>query len=88
MGCVVISNLSGQNCQGGRILASRKVSDAEIWNGIVQESGGGFIPVSQIQEALRDIHRLQDIFSDELDPMCLSVSWTSFCWCSAGRARL
>ena len=52
-------------------MVSRKVSDAEIWNGIVEESGIGFIPLGQIRQALKDIHQLQDIFSDELDPLCL-----------------
>lgn len=49
----------------------REISDAEIWNGIVQESGVGFIPLTQIQRALNDIYRLQDIFSDEASPTCL-----------------
>ena len=52
-------------------MVRREVSDAEIWSGLVQESGVGFIPVAQIQQALRDIHRLQDVFSDQLDPLCL-----------------
>ena len=49
----------------------REISDAEIWSGIVQESGVGFIPSTQIQQALKDIYRLQDIFSDEASPTCL-----------------
>ena len=51
-------------------MVRREVSDAEIWSGIVQESGIRFIPVFQIHQALQDIYRLQDIFSDELDPLC------------------
>ena len=49
----------------------REISDAEIWSGIVQESGVGFIPSTQIHQALKDIYRLQDIFSDEASPNCL-----------------
>ena len=49
----------------------RKISDAEIWSGIVRESGVGFIPSTQIHQALKDMYRLQDIFSDESDPTCL-----------------
>ena len=49
----------------------REVSNAEIWNGIVQESGVGFIPTTQIQQALNDIYRFQDILSDEASPTCL-----------------
>ena len=49
----------------------RETSDAEIWNGIVQESGVGFIPSTQIHQALKDIYRLQDIFADEASPTCL-----------------
>ena len=49
----------------------REISDAEIWSGIVQESGVGLIPSTQIHQALRDICRLQDIFSDEASPTCL-----------------
>ena len=49
----------------------REISDAEIWSGIVQESGVGFIPSTQIHQALKDIYRLQDIFSDEASPTCL-----------------
>ena len=52
-------------------MARREVSDAEIWGGIVQETGVGFIPLAQIRQALNDIHRLQDIFFDKLDPKCL-----------------
>ena len=52
-------------------MGRREVSDAAIWSGIVQESGIGLIPVSQIRQALQDVHRLQDIFSDKLDPLCL-----------------
>ena len=48
-----------------------KISDAQIWNGIVEESGIGFIPLAQVRQALNDIHRLQDIFFDKLDPKCL-----------------
>ena len=49
----------------------REINDAEIWNGIVQESGVGFIPPAQIRQALKDIYRLQDMFSDESSPTCL-----------------
>ena len=49
----------------------REVSDAEIWNGLVQESGVGFIRLAQIRQALKDIYRLNDIFSDESNPVCL-----------------
>ena len=49
----------------------REISDAETWSGIVQESGVGFIPSTQIHQALKDIYRLQDIFSDEASPTCL-----------------
>ena len=52
-------------------MASRRVSDTELWSGILQESGVGSIPVAKIRTALKDIHRLQDIFSDELNPLCL-----------------
>ena len=52
-------------------MVSFKISDAQIWNGIVEESGIGFIPLAQIRQALNDIHRLQDIFFDKLDPKCL-----------------
>ena len=51
-------------------MASPKLSDAEIWSGILQESGVGSIAVGKIRTALKDIHRLQDIFSDELNPLC------------------
>ena len=49
----------------------REISDAEIWSGIVRESGAGFIPTTQIQQALNDLYRLQDILSDEASPTCL-----------------
>ncbi len=49
----------------------REISDAEIWSGIVQESGVGFIPSTQIHQALKDMYRLQDIYSDESNPTCL-----------------
>ena len=61
----------GTNIRGGRALARRKVSNAEIWDGIVQESGIDFIPLAQIRQVLNDIYRLQDIFSDKLNPKCL-----------------
>lgn len=54
-----------------RRRAGREISVAEIWSGIIQESGVGFIPLTQIQQALKDIDRLQDIFSDEANPTCL-----------------
>ena len=49
----------------------REINDAEIWSGIVQESGVGFIPSTQIHQALKDIYRFQDIFCDEASPTCL-----------------
>ena len=49
----------------------REISNAELWGGIVNESGVGFIPTTQISQALKDIRRLQDIFSDEANPTCL-----------------
>ena len=52
-------------------MVSSKISEAQIWNGIVEESGIGFIPLAQVRQALNDIHRLQDIFFDKLDPKCL-----------------
>ena len=49
----------------------REISDAEIWSGLVRESSVGFIPLSEIHQALSDIYRLQDIFGDEASPTCL-----------------
>ena len=46
-------------------------SNAAIWSGIAHESGVGFIAVTQIHQALQDLYRLQDLFSDESDPRCL-----------------
>ena len=54
-----------------RRRTGREISDPEIWSGITQESGVGFIPPTQIQQALKDIDRFQDIFSDEANPTCL-----------------
>ena len=49
----------------------REISDAETWSGLVRESGVGFISSNQIQQALNDMYRLQDILSDESNPACL-----------------
>ena len=49
----------------------RKITDAEIWDGIVNESDVGFIPLSQLSDAVEAVSKLRVPLSDESSPKCL-----------------